>query len=243
MRIGLAAVAVGVWLLGCTGEAQPRPAGAAKNGVAVLELFTSQGCSSCPSADRLLSELGRESFDGTVIPLAYHVDYWNYLGWKDPFSFPGASARQREYARTLSAQVYTPQLVVNGTEQFVGSAAGAIRKEIGRQLEQGTGEAVILERAVRDGDRVTVGVRGPDGVVVVLFENGVVTQVSRGENAGKRLTNDFIVRAHARVPSGQTTVTLPLDRSWRTENLGVAAFVQDERTLAIHGGAVRMLGR
>jgi len=101
----------------------------------IVELFTSQGCSSCPPADRVLSALGREKSDGvTIIPLAFHVDYWNSIGWADPFSSSRWSARQNAYAAALhSSQVYTPQLLVNGRAQFVGSDEQRIRAEIASQ--------------------------------------------------------------------------------------------------------------
>ena len=89
-----------------------------QNGVNVVELFTSQGCSSCPPADALLAQI---KDDTNVIALSYHVDYWNYLGWKDPYSNKAYSAYQRSYAKELNSGVYTPQMVVNGSKEFVGS--------------------------------------------------------------------------------------------------------------------------
>lgn len=103
----------------------------------IVELFTSQGCSSCPPADRFLTELAaREEFE--IIPLSFHVDYWNYIGWTDPFSSPAWSDRQRHYARSFGGnRVYTPQMVVNGRWEGVGSN----RREIARLLERGSSRA------------------------------------------------------------------------------------------------------
>src|SRR5688572_7171166 len=167
----------------CAGEARSfeRKAAGGRSRTVVLELFTSQGCSSCPPADALLSRLRREDFGGsTVIPLAYHVDYWNHLGWSDPFSSPRWSQRQNLYARALkSSQVYTPQLIINGAIQLVGSADGAIRAEIERQLGGADRGAVFIDRVALAGNELTVDLRarldvrtsgGPANVVVVLFE-------------------------------------------------------------------------
>jgi hypothetical protein len=229
-----ALIAGALFLLSCSGEAQPKA-----HRTVVLELFTSQGCSSCPQADRLLSKLRQENFDGTIIPLAYHVDYWNYIGWTDPFSSPKWSQRQREYARAFkSAQVYTPQLVINGRAQLVGSAEAFVRAEIGRQLKRSDRGAVIIDRVERSADAWTVHVRTQNAqdasLVITLFENGITTAVSRGENADKRLVNDAIVRWQG-VANGPT-VTIPIDKTWRPQNLGLAAFLQDPRTLEIQAG-------
>jgi hypothetical protein len=223
----------------------------------VLELFTSQGCSSCPPADRLLSALGREHFSGgTVIPLAYHVDYWNHLGWSDPFSSPEWSKRQNQYARAMhSSQVYTPQLVLDGTTQLVGSSERHVRTEITRRLSGGDRGVVSIDRMLVAGDQIRAHLRArldreladrDVDVVVVLFENGVTTSVSNGENARRNLTNDFIVRAQtraARLHGGEatTSVALPLG-TLSPHHLGVAAFLQDRQSLAIYGGSSRKVG-
>jgi hypothetical protein len=217
-------------LLGCSREAQ-----SAGRRTVVLELFTSQGCSSCPPADELLSRLRREDFGGaTVIPLAYHVDYWNHLGWSDPFSSPRWSARQREYAAAIkSSQVYTPQLIVNGTVQLVGSSERHVRAEIDRQLKGSDRGTVSIDRITRNGKQLDVELhakvdRGRANLVIVLFENDVVTHVPRGENARRTLTNDAIVRwQSAALEPGTVKVAIPLAESWRPEHLGVAAFLQD----------------
>jgi len=243
----------------CAGEVQSseRRAAGGRSRTVVLELFTSQGCSSCPPADALLSKLRRQDFGGsTVIPLAYHVDYWNRLGWTDPFSSPRWSQRQNLYARALkNSQVYTPQLIINGAVQLVGSADGAIRAEIERQLDGADRGAVFLDRVALAGNEIKVDLRArldvrpsgsPANVVVVLFENGVTTAVASGENARRNLTNDAIVRwqeerlaLSANGVESKTSVTIPLSPGWRPEHLGVAAFIQDRASLAIHASAAR----
>jgi hypothetical protein len=258
------AAAAMILLVGCSSEA--RSASTAVKGdrprTVVLELFTSQGCSSCPPADRLLSKLRGETFDGgMVIPLAYHVDYWNHLGWSDPFSSPKWSARQREYAASIEgSQVYTPQLVVNGTKQLVGSSERAVRAEIRRQLEESDHGTVVIDRMTRANNALDVNLRakldrgaaaGGVDVVVALFENGLSTAVSRGENANRNLTNDAIVRWQSRAfqlkadgTESGGKVTIPLAENWHADQLGVAVFLQDPRSRAILGStALRVAAR
>lgn len=260
MRQGsLVALVMGVLLvMSCAGEARSSQTrrGSNRPGTVVLELFTSQGCSSCPPADELLSTLRREDFGGrAVVALAYHVDYWNSLGWSDPFSSARWSQRQREYAQVIrGAQVYTPQLVINGKVQLVGSAEGAIRAEIARQLDGEDRGAVFIDHVVRSGNQVKVDLRarlnatkgGRASVVVVLFEDGITTAVSRGENARRNLVNDAIVRwqdhavdLDASGVEASASISIPLEDAWRADHLGVAVFIQDARSRAIYASAAR----
>jgi len=119
----LALFALTVSVLAGGAAARALPGATSASGPVVVELFTSQGCSSCPPADRLLSKLSRDPrLAGRVIPLAFHVDYWDYIGWRDPFASPRWSQRQKDYARVFrSNRIYTPQLVVSGSTEGVGS--------------------------------------------------------------------------------------------------------------------------
>ena len=242
---------------GFSAHAAGSMSGNAGRNAVIVELFTSQGCSSCPPADRVLSALGRDKSDGvTIIPLAFHVDYWNSIGWADPFSSSRWSARQNAYAAAMhSSQVYTPQLLVNGRAQFVGSDEQRIRAEIASQSRLPARGSVLIEGVKRGVDAVRVDVTASIGseagnadaeVYVVIFESGITTAVPRGENSGRRLANDFIVRSMTpafSVRSGQPaltrTVTVPIAAAWKPENLGVAAFVQDRASLSINGGSAR----
>ncbi len=223
------------------------------NGTAVLELFTSQGCSDCPPADALLSEIGREK-SPSVIPLAYHVDYWNSLGWTDPFSSPASSARQKEYDAALHSTVYTPQLVVNGREVLVGSVAAAVHAAIQSELEKPALATVSFDRVGLQSGTVHLDVRARVDravaargarIIVALYENGVTTSVRRGENSGRRLADDYIVRWESNVAdvdsSGNAVaaVAIPLRPEWNVPRLGVAAFVQAAHSPAIYGAASR----
>ncbi|MES1242578.1 MAG: DUF1223 domain-containing protein [Acidobacteriota bacterium] len=221
-------------------------------GPVVVELFTSQGCSSCPPADRLLSKLGQ---DPRVIPLAFHVDYWNYIGWTDPFSSKAWSQRQQGYARAFhSNRIYTPQLVVSGRSQVVGSDEAGIRRSISQALAaEPAGRVTVSTTASPDGRlKITVGAKlvraagGPLDLWVAVYETGLSTRVGAGENASHTLANDFVVRRLEKAltlpgpaaSADSTELVLGLDKRWNRERLGVAAFLQDPKTLAIQGAAV-----
>ncbi len=138
--LALGSLALAAFLMLRNSASSPAPAAAppAAGSVAVVELFTSQGCSSCPPADRLLSAIAAEpAFAGKVVPLAYHVDYWNYIGWQDPFSSADWSTRQKQYAQAYDTnRIYTPQLVVNGTDEMTGSEERKVRSAIARALAE-----------------------------------------------------------------------------------------------------------
>jgi hypothetical protein len=214
----------------------------------VVELFTSQGCSSCPPADALLRTFARnEKLRGKVIPLAFHVDYWNRLGWRDPFSSAEWSRRQMFYVRALRVNsAYTPQAVINGSRETVGGNENAIVAAIetaSRQTPAGT----LHVTTSRKRNAIDVTVRGDvarDGhdAVIALFENDVTTNVAAGENGGRTLVNDAVVRKLVKfaAPRGtiDKTLTIPLDAGWRADHVGIAAFLQDRMTLAIGGAGV-----
>jgi len=168
------------------------------DGFAVLELFTSEGCSSCPPADELLAKVQRESGDKPVYVLAYHVDYWNHQGWRDVFSDPEYSKRQYQYAHKLHAQVYTPQVVVNGKTEFVGSNEAAVNYALGSALG-GTSLNSIKLQGQRQGDKMLVnyqvsGAEDSDELVIAVVQKNAVSEVKRGENEGRTLRHVQIVR-------------------------------------------------
>lgn len=230
--------------LALTGSAAESP-----KGPVLVELFTSQGCSSCPPADRLLTKLGK---DPRVIPLAFHVDYWNYIGWNDPFSSKAWSQRQQGYARAFqSNRIYTPQLVVAGRTHAVGSNEAEVRQQIAKALAaEPAGRVTVSATPSADG-RLTVkaGAKlvrpagGPLDLWVAIYETGLTTKVGAGENASHTLANDYVVRRLEKAltlpgPTDSAELVLGLDKRWNREHLGVAAFLQDPKTLAIQGAAV-----
>jgi hypothetical protein len=206
----------------------PKPA----QGIALLELFTSQGCSSCPPADDLLGEYARTN-DQQVIPIAFHVDYWNRLGWKDPFSNPLFSERQREYAQHfVRAGVYTPQAVVNGTWQMVGSDEAVVATAIARAKSVAPLVGIAATKAPPQGGKVRVaytltGQYAQADLCAVLVQHHAKTNIRAGENRGVELLNYNIARDFTStnaVEKGHLQLTLPPDVS--VSDYSVVLFVQ-----------------
>ena len=200
------------------------PVAAESEPVAVVELFTSEGCSSCPPAETLLNELNAASLEADgprVIALSFHVDYWDRLGWKDPYGDRRFSLRQRGYAARLEGgQSYTPNMVVNGSVSFVGSSRRTAQEAIAAALAAPVPVGVSAEVVSWEQDALQVawavegGATLPEGaqLSVALVEDGIVSDIARGENRGRMLRHDAVVRAWASVDagaSGRTAVTLP----------------------------------
>jgi hypothetical protein len=209
--------------------------------VAVLELYTSEGCSSCPPAERFVRALRANGIgNDRFLPLAFHVDYWDYLGWRDRFSDASYSRRQREIARRNRLNtVYTPQLVLDGTttRNFTG-----LKEDIARLNRARPHASIMLTArfAPRSGQLTVNGTTtlstnaDASGVIfyLVVYENGLTTSVSAGENSGRSLEHDFVVRQMLE-PTGKITGrTMAIERpiqmesDWDRPNLGVAALVQ-----------------
>jgi hypothetical protein len=208
----------------------------------VVELFTSQGCYSCPPADRFAGKLrGRPD----VLPLSFHVDYWDYIGWKDPFALPSNSARQRDYAASFGLHsIYTPQMVISGQQEGVGSREAHIEKLIGEVREDGRFLAApSIGRDSAGMLRIDIPESAYDGsadVYFVAFEGEKTQVISRGENAGKTLTYYNVVRDFSHVGSwrGEArqfdidgTAAMPAGAD------GCAVIVQERTTGAIIGAA------
>jgi hypothetical protein len=191
----------------------------------VAELFTSQGCSSCPAAEALLAELATQA---GLLPLAMHIDYWDDLGWKDPFSSRAATARQRAYDAELGVRgVYTPQMVVDGHWQAVGSDRRAVAGALAAADRHRS--TVPLHLAVAPGmARITIGPGGPDDAATVWlvgFDRRHETKVRAGENAGRTLIQVSVVRGLAPVghfAGGATEIEAPIP--WRSDR--IAALLQ-----------------
>ncbi|WP_190808425.1 thioredoxin family protein [Flagellimonas sp. S3867] len=190
----------------------------AYNPVVVLELFTSQGCSSCPPADMLL-ERAKKQYPEEVFALSYHVDYWNYIGWEDPFSKSIFTRKQRDYNRKFKYRSnYTPQLVVNGKEHFVGSNSSKLTSNIATYRTEKTANKVVLKNVVTSdfGISFDFGVNGnlerkQLRAVLVLDER--TTSVKRGENRNRTLKNSNIVVAEKYIAlqssGGKSSISIP----------------------------------
>ena len=153
------------------------------NGFAVLELFTSEGCSSCPPADQLIGEIEKQYKDQPVYILAYHVDYWNNLSWKDKFSSVENSKRQQQYSQALRSQVYTPQLVVNGKKEFVGSDRDAVESAIQTALFNTNNAKVDLSAKVSEKEInvkfKTLETHHQNRLLVTLVEKKIINKCTK----------------------------------------------------------------
>lgn len=190
------------------------------NGFAVVELFTSEGCSSCPPADQAVARIQRETGGQPVYILAFHVDYWNRLGWKDVFSDAAYSERQKRYAQWLHLQsVYTPQVVVNGRLEFVGSDEDRLRSAIRENLQKRAPAQLTLGNVQTGAREVSLGYH-TDGagnntsLLIALVQKSATTAVKRGENAGATLSHVQIVRSFQTIllggkNGGEARLSLP----------------------------------
>lgn len=217
--------------------------------VALLELYTSEGCSSCPPADAWLSELSSKGVEADkLVPLSLHVDYWNYIGWRDPYSSSQYTARQREVAkRNRLRTIYTPQMVLNGLDyrswrrQDIRSklkginalpAAANLGLSWSEQLAGSNRSLVIKLQAQLNPPHAA----SQPVVNLAVFENRVVSHVNAGENDGRTLEHDYVVRRLFKYPFSdgrdafERQLSLPMDKEWKRDRLGLALFVQDNHS-------------
>ena len=200
----------------------------------VIELYTSEGCNSCPPADQWLSQtVARTSVvkDNNVIPLAFHVDYWDYIGWKDAFAQPAFSQRQTTLVRTSGASgVYTPQIFVNGKDDRSWTRGGALASATPASIKfnltsQWQGEGLVLSGKLADANPA-IRLR------YAITENGLVTAVKAGENKGETLHHDAVVRAHGTLTadaSGAFTATVRVPREVRRSSSLLHVIAEDAR--------------
>lgn len=251
----LACAAAGWLEIPTAAAADASQAASSHGGAVLLELFTSQGCSSCPPADELLRELAAADPTGErIVPLSFHVDYWNYIGWTDPFSSERWSQRQRAYGQAFGeSRIYTPQLVIDGRVHCVGSQRGCVEREIAAALARPASAALVIERAaITDGELVAM-VRATGApaatlagrvLTAALYERDLTTEVRRGENARRTLRNDFVVRQLATATAldgGMFQVRLAVDAEWSAGDLGLAVFLQDAETQQVLAAARKKL--
>ena len=218
------------------------------DGFAVVEMFTSQGCNSCPPAEELLSEIDRDARERgqPVYALGFHVDYWDHLGWTDPYGSAAYTRRQEAYARAFgSGGLYTPQMIVNGTVEFVGSDRRQASSAIGsRPVGGGRDPARPVGRGRRWAARRRVVVdyeveRPPERAVlnVAVVERGLENDVPRGENAGRRLRQDAVVRAFTARPVNveRGRVELDVPPAFDPNRASVVGYVQNGADQAVVG--------
>lgn len=216
----------------------------------VVELFTSQGCSSCPPADATLGQLIAQ---GDVVALSYHVDYWNYLGWNDTLSSKENTERQYGYAKTLGRSgVYTPQAIINGRDHVKGKDLSAVNGKIGELDAAGKGLVVQVSAAMH-GDKIEIEIgegRGQADVVVAYFTQRQLVEVTKGENSGKTMDYwhaVYDVQSVGTWNGQRMKLTLPGKLMGKSKKDGCAILLQSSgpggEPAAIMGATILMAGR
>jgi hypothetical protein len=211
---------------------------------ALVELYTSEGCSSCPPADRWLSGFAGTRRDSRVVPVAFHVQYWDYIGWKDSFGDARYTGRQKDEAKAAGARfVYTPQVIVGGRDFPEWHDAKAFANAVDAIQRKPARATLALEsHGAADGSitgsvavKLEPGVRAKHLVLAALpLQNGLSTRVTAGENKGEQLTNDHVARDLASVKVAKPEARLEFEfkarAGWNAQRMSVAAFVQDTET-------------
>jgi hypothetical protein len=218
------------------------------NRVVLLELYTSEGCSSCPPADQFLTELKKAGIsDKHLIPLVFHVSYWDYIGWKDPFANKKYDARQRELAqKSRKKSVYTPQFVLSGEDyrsyasfnedvNKLAKQKATVALELSARLLTGNGSQDQLQLDLKTD--ISSSEMKDVGFYLVIIENNLVSDVDDGENDGKRLQHDYVVRKYLgpyfhdkSVDQANHKYTVELASQWKRQDLSIVAFAENSRT-------------
>jgi hypothetical protein len=236
--------------------------GAGDRSPVIVELFTSEGCSSCPPADAVLAQLQQTQpvAGAEVIALSEHVDYWNYIGWTDPFSSSAFSARQETYARAFGQQdqIYTPQMIVDGQTEFNGNAMNKAREAIAKAAGSPKADVRIVipeTKTQKDNQKVRLNVsvknvppvnRGDVAeVILAVTEDNLSSNVSRGENSGRKLAHTAVVRemrSLGRVDQAakafDSETAMAIAKGWKRDDLRVVVFVQERAHRSVLGAAV-----
>lgn len=220
----------------------------------LVELFTSEGCSSCPPADELLNRLDQSQpvAGAEVIALSEHVDYWNRLGWADPFSSAQFSERQNDYANVFGPdEIYTPQMIVDGRTQFVGSNSSRASSAIATAARDPKAEMTVTlaKRPTSLADEVPIDIHVANlpsvsagdtaELMLAITESGLRSNVSRGENSGRKLTHTAVVRKLAGLGSltgsFNSETTVRIEKQWNRSSLKVVVFVQERASRRVLG--------
>lgn len=215
-----------------------------KNGFVVLELFTSQGCSSCPPADSVLEKYAVHN-NPNIIPLAFHVDYWNYIGWKDPFSKAQFTERQRNYSSQLNTQGnYTPQLIINGKHELVGSKENQIKKIVDQELIIEAKNSISIKNQNINQEQLNLAFEinsyVPNTVVnVALVKKKEFTNIKKGENSGLKQTNYNIVYDFNSIPNTPKLInktSFKFKSDWLPSDFLIVAYLQNTKSGQIFAG-------
>jgi hypothetical protein len=227
LRLALLGLAAGILAVAAL-PAAALPAAASETPV-VVELFTSEGCSSCPPADAYLGELAKKP---GIVALAYHVDYWDYIGWKDPFALREATERQRRYTAALGSRfLYTPEMVIDGGRDATGSDRDAVDELIGAREKDGKKLALTLTEKAEDKYAVNIPASSQSGgatVWLAVFDREHATSVARGENEGRTLKEFNIVRELRKIGRYDgNRLKIPVEMELTRDN-GCAILVQSD---------------
>jgi len=208
-----------------------------QDGFALIELFTSEGCSSCPAADEVLEEIQKKYNDKNVLVLSYHVDYWDKLGWKDIFSDASFTQRQEYYSIIFHLNsIYTPQVVINGKKEFLGSNKSKLISSIEEQLNERSAVSIKLNVAQNTEGKIDVhySTEGIDGkkeqAILVLIQKMATNEIKKGENKGRTLHHINIVRNIFYLPLKEKTTNFTLPAGLNKEDVFVAGFIQDKES-------------
>jgi hypothetical protein len=231
-----------ILLIGITAFGQNNPEKKAVKGFALLELYTSEGCSSCPPADDLMGRIQNEYKDDNVYVLAYHVDYWDRQGWKDVFSNADYTKRQYDYARFLGKEpIYTPQLIINGKADYIASKETLVRNGIKSALSKPVTTNLSLEASQANNNlNVNYNIEGTfknSNLLVAIVQKAAKTNVKRGENANNVLSHYQIVHhLHSvALKDKKGTVSIHLPKSFNEKEYEVIGFVQEKNNGNITG--------
>jgi hypothetical protein len=202
---------------------------------ALVELYTSEGCSSCPPADHWLSELATRG-DKRVVPIAFHVSYWDYIGWKDRFADMRYTDRQRDVAEAQGASmVYTPQVMIGGRDFRRWSSTGTFEKTIEEIANAPAAASIaVTTRPIGDGGIEGSALLKPGAKNVMLYvaltQDGLSSKVTAGENRGETLRHNAVVRDFAAIPAGDGKFHFVRKPDWDPAHMSLVAFAQDART-------------
>src|SRR6185436_458541 len=211
-----------------------------QDGFALIELFTSEGCSSCPAADEVLEEVQKKYIDKNVLVVGYHVDYWDKLGWKDIFSDASFTQRQEYYSNIFRLNnIYTPEAVINGKKEFLGSNKSKLISNIEEQLNERSAVSIKLNVVQNTEGKIDVqySAEGLDSkkeqAILVLIQKMATNEIKKGENKGRTLHHINIVRNIFYLPLKEKTTNFTLPAGLKKEDVFVAGFIQDKKTGSI----------
>ncbi|RUT69486.1 DUF1223 domain-containing protein [Flavobacterium cupreum] len=216
-----------------------------QNGFVVLELFTSQGCSSCPPADAILEKYAIQN-NPNIIPLAFHIDYWDYIGWKDPYSKAEFSERQRNYAALFKSQnIYTPQLIINGKTQLTGSNESKINTVVNKELAIEKKNQITIKNATVSKDQLNIEysiteLSTQTNINIALVKKKEITNIKRGENSGLTQTNyNIVYDFKSNTPKSQfkNSASFHFKSGWLADDFMVIVYLQNKNTGEITGAA------